>query len=200
MSSSEIAAFPSSCQTSGRLIVLHKCHASSNFRISMNMFSWSFDSTDGKLRCEVSTTVDKLPSLVAKHNSLSYNINGVWSDSTGVSLIFSTCLSVFKWFRIECEINQSNEMCQRSYTYCWLSIWNRWMLCTICSQTQQMYDLATNPIVFCCSFSENSVSWLVHRLTEMHEKFGCFKMILFAIVKIMHKIQRNSSWFTPTGQ
>lgn len=54
----------------------------------------------------------------------------------------------------------------RLRTHCLWSILSRYMWYIICFQTLQTYDSAPNPTIFCCNFSENSVSALVLRQTK----------------------------------
>lgn len=54
----------------------------------------------------------------------------------------------------------------RLRTHCLWSILSRYMWYIICFQTLQTYDSAPNPTIFCCNFSENSVSALVPRQTK----------------------------------
>lgn len=92
---------PSSFQLSGASINLHTSHASKYLCNLISTFSWSFSSTVGELMWLFSVIDDKVPSLVAKHRSPSYNIIGLWSDSNAVSSIRFTCLSICgktKWF------------------------------------------------------------------------------------------------------
>lgn len=151
MSSSAMAAFPSSCHKSDRFIDLHKCHASSNRRMSMNVLIWLFVSTVARFKCDVSTTVDKFPSLVAKHNSLSHSNSGVWSDKIDVSLIFITCLSAGK-IKSERKLKIDSRFHVLHWnTYCWLSIWNKRMPYTIYFRTPQTFVSVLNPIKFYCN-------------------------------------------------